>query len=63
MTVDKATRKVLIVVFSLFGLIFLALGVVELAFRHSLFLGALHVALGLMWLIGASLVYRRAPRI
>jgi hypothetical protein len=61
--VDKTTRKVLIVVFSLFGLIFLALGAVELAVRHSYFLGALHVALGLMWLIGATLVHRRAPRV
>lgn len=59
----KTTRKVLIVMFALCGLVFFALGVVELAFRHSYFLGALHIALGLIWLIGASLVHRRAPRI
>ncbi|MBF4577158.1 hypothetical protein [Frondihabitans sp. VKM Ac-2883] len=60
---DKTTRLVVTVVLTVFGATFLVLGVIELVARHSYFLGPLHVATGVLWLVGVIVIRRRAPRV
>ncbi|MGA1813326.1 hypothetical protein VH571_13185 [Frondihabitans sp. 4ASC-45] len=60
---DRTTRAVLTVLLTVFGLTFMTLGVIEFVARHIHFLGAIHVATGVLWLLGVVLIRRRAPRV
>jgi hypothetical protein len=60
---DKTTRKVIIVITALFGLFFLVSGIVLLLEGRSVLLGAMYIPLGILWLVGATLIYRRAPKL
>jgi hypothetical protein len=61
--VDKTTRAVLTVILTVFGLAFMVLGVIEFAARQHHVLGVIHVATGVLWLLGVVLIRRRAPRV
>jgi hypothetical protein len=60
---DKTTRKVLVVIEALFGLFFLVAGTIVLLEGRSVLLGFIYVPLGLLWLVAAVLIYRRAPKL
>ncbi|MFM9921254.1 hypothetical protein [Lacisediminihabitans sp. H27-G8] len=60
---DKTTRKVLVVIAALFGLFFLVAGIIVLLEGRSVLLGFIYFPLGLLWLIAAVLIYRRAPKL
>ncbi len=60
---DATTRKVLVVIAALLGAAFLVLGILTLVRGENPLLGVVDVLLGVIWLTGAALLYRRGRRV
>ena len=60
---DRTSRKVIIVINSLFGLFFFVAGIVLLVQGRSVLLGSIYIPVGIMFLVVATLIYRRAPKL
>ncbi|MEC5149396.1 hypothetical protein [Cryobacterium sp. GrIS_2_6] len=59
----RITRNVLVMIATLFGLSFLVLGIAILLDGRSGVWGAIYIPLGIVWLAGATVIFRRTPKL